>query len=251
MTAELPGRMLTLPYAGHRWLGPARLRGASGHSTRHPAHRAPARHMDEGTVNGTIAPLFAAQGLDPLVKQVRELVTPGRFEHIERVAELADAIAAANGFTGAERAKLVKAALLHDAARDLGDEELMRLAPPRIELERHHPLALHGRAARALAEGWGVTDAAVLDAVEGHVFGVSPFDLIGMALYVADVSEPGRGVNADIRELAMTDLAAAYRSAVCTKVEYLRECGKEIHPSTLATYRAIVEPEHADARGVA
>jgi HD superfamily phosphohydrolase YqeK len=45
----------------------------------------------------------------------------------------------------------------------------------------------------------------------------------------------------------MTDLASAYRHAVCSKVEYLERSGKEIHPATLATYRAIVGPGAAPA----
>lgn len=203
---------------------------------------------DEGTTVATDARVFTAQGLGRLVELVRARVTPARFAHIVRVAELAAAIAEANGFTPQERAAVVEAALLHDAARDLSDAELVRLAPPRLALERAHPLALHGRAARELARRWGVTDEVVLGAIEGHVFGVAPHDRVGMALYVADVSEPGRGVNAHIREFAMTDLPSAYRHAVCSKVEYLERCGKEIHPDTLATYRAIVGPAAPPAR---
>ena len=53
----------------------------------------------------------------------------------------------------------------------------------------------------ALAASWGVRDEEVLEAIEGHVYGVDPENGIGMALYVADVSEPGRGVNEEIRDL--------------------------------------------------
>lgn len=116
----------------------------------------------------------------------------------------------------------------------------MELAPPELELERRHPLALHGRAARKLAADWGVSDEEVLAAIEGHVFGVPREHQVGMAVYVADVSEEGRGVNEQIRELAMEDLEAAYQLAVRAKVDYLTRTGKEIHPATLAAYRAIV-----------
>ena len=63
---------------------------------------------------------------------------------------------------------------------------------------------------------------ACLNAIEGHVFGVPVGNRVGMAVYVADVSEPGRGVNADIRELAMSNLSRAYQQAVDSKVTYLR-----------------------------
>ena len=83
-----------------------------------------------------------------LEAKVQSLVRPERMEHIRRVAELAREIARNNGLDP-ERAYL--AGLLHDAARDLPEEELRRLAPPENEVEEAHPLALHGRAARALA----------------------------------------------------------------------------------------------------
>lgn len=113
-----------------------------------------------------------------LLEKVRPLVRPERLEHILRVAALAKEIAEKNGLDG-ERAYL--AGLLHDAARDLPEEALLELAPPENEVERTHPLALHGRAARKLAQAWGVEDEEVLEAIEGHVFGVDPGNGLGMA----------------------------------------------------------------------
>ncbi len=164
---------------------------------------------------------------------------PERLEHILRVAALAREIAERNGLDG-DRAYL--AGLLHDAARDLPPEELLSLAPPQNEVERAHPLALHGRAARRLAEAWGVGDPEVLEAIEGHVYGVDPSNPIGMALYVADTSEPGRGVNGEIRELALAGrLLEAYRRAVKNKVDYLAAKGVPIHPRTLAVYHSLLD----------
>ena len=170
---------------------------------------------------------------------VRAGVSDERFAHIERVVELAVRIGEANGFSPADLARVELAALLHDAARDLDDATLVRLAPPQNQVEVDHPLSVHGRAGRRMAEGWGVTDESVLEAIEGHVFGVPLGNPVGTAVYVADVCEPGRGVNASLRELALTDLDAAYRQAVGVKVEYLRSCGKEVHPATLKAYESL------------
>ncbi len=172
-----------------------------------------------------------------LLEKVRPLVRPERLEHILRVAALAKEIAEKNGLDG-ERAYL--AGLLHDAARDLPEEALLELAPPENEVERTHPLALHGRAARKLAQAWGVEDEEVLEAIEGHVFGVDPGNGLGMALYIADISEPGRGVNGEIRELALSgQLLQAYRRAVENKVNYLAAKGVPVHPKTLSVYRSL------------
>ncbi|GIW25512.1 bis(5'-nucleosyl)-tetraphosphatase (symmetrical) YqeK [Meiothermus sp.] len=174
-----------------------------------------------------------------LAEKVRRQVRPERYEHILRVAELAAEIAKANGL---DVGKTYLAAILHDAARDLSAEQLEALAPPLIELERQHPLALHGRAGRRLAQEWGIDDEEMLEAIEGHVYGVAPDHKIGMALYVADVSEPGRGVNHDIREMALAGrLEEAYQKAVICKVKYLQSKGIEPHPRTLAAYRAILQ----------
>lgn len=175
----------------------------------------------------------------PYCDRVRERVSPRRFEHIVRVAILTETIAQVNRFGESEVRAASLAAMLHDVARDLPADELFALAPPETELERQHPLAVHGRAGRRIIEGWGVTDERVLDAVEGHVFGVSHDNRVGMALYIADVSEPGRGVNDDIRELAMKNLFWAYQRAVDSKVRYLRAKGKAVHPDTLRVYREI------------
>lgn len=195
------------------------------------------RQRDAG-LNGAGDP-FSAPELSGYLRSVTELVTEERLGHIRRVARLATQIAAANGFSAEDLERVLLAALLHDAARDMSDDQLLELVSPQNKVEEAHPLAMHGRAARKLAEGWGVRDEVVLGAVEGHVFGVRAGDHVGAAVYVADVSEPARGVNADVRELAMTDLWAAYRKAVTCKVEYLRSEGKEIHPATLRAYESI------------
>lgn len=173
-----------------------------------------------------------------LAEKVKAQVTPERFAHILRVAELAEEIAKANLI---DTEKTYLAAILHDAARDFTPEQLFELAPPTLEMERQHPLALHGRAGRKVAERWGVDDLEVLEAIEGHVYGVGPEQKIGMAIYVADVSEPGRGFNHEIRELALQgELLEAYRQAVITKVNYLKKRSIEPHPRTMVAYQALV-----------
>lgn len=175
----------------------------------------------------------------PYCERMRVTLRPRRFAHVVRVAELAESIARANRFDAGELRATCLAAVLHDVARDLSDERLLALAPPENDMERANPITLHGRAGRAIAREWGVTDERVLGAIEGHVFGDCSGDRIGMAVYIADISEPGRGVNAEIRELAMHDLQRAYRRAVAAKVRYLRGCGKAVHPATLKVHDEI------------
>ncbi|MDF1521919.1 MAG: bis(5'-nucleosyl)-tetraphosphatase (symmetrical) YqeK [Trueperaceae bacterium] len=178
----------------------------------------------------------------PYCERVRAKLSPERFAHVMRVAELAEAIALANGFDAGEKRATCLAAVLHDVAREESDARLLELAPPENDLEREHPMAVHGRAGRRLAEAWGIVDERVLDAIEGHVFGPRPGDRIGMAVYVADVSEPGRGFNGDVRDLAMHHLERAFRRAVETKVRYLTSRGKRVHPRTLQVHDELTHP---------
>ncbi len=196
-----------------------------------------------GITTAVVMDACSRPSVAPYCERVRALVSTERFAHIRRVARLASLIARAHAFSEAELRATQLAAVLHDVAREFPASRMFRLAPPEFEIEKQYPLTLHGRASRRVAELWGVTDKVVLDAIEGHVFGVDPGDRVGMALYVADISEPGRGVNAHIRKLAMTDLPAAYRLAVRAKVEYLQAIGKPIHPLTLGVYAALANDD--------
>ncbi|BDP43097.1 hypothetical protein DAETH_30660 [Deinococcus aetherius] len=178
-------------------------------------------------------PLAELAGWD---ERVRLMVRPRRYEHVLRVAELACRIACANGL---DEARAYAAGLLHDIARDLPDAELLRLAPPECTIDAAHPLALHGRAARTLLERWGYRDPVVLEAVEDHTTGPRGGNPVADCVYIADVSEPGRGVNDHIRELALHDLAAALNNAIVSKVTYLQGRGITVHPRTLRAYHAL------------
>lgn len=169
-------------------------------------------------------------------QRVRLMVRPRRYEHVQRVAELSALIARSNGL---DEGRAFAAGLLHDIARDLPDSELLRLAPPECDIDAAHPLALHGRAARTLLAHWGYADQTVLEAVEDHTTGPRGGNEVSACVYIADVSEPGRGVNADIRELALRDLNAALERAIVSKVSYLQGRGIEVHPRTLRAYHAL------------
>lgn len=184
----------------------------------------------------TLSPDLTAPEWQAWEARVRLMVRPRRFEHVVRVAQLARDIARANGL---DEARAYAAGILHDIARDLPDSELLRLAPPECDIDAGHPLALHGRAAYTLLTRWGYTDPVVLEAVEDHTTGPRGGNDVAACVYVADVSEPGRGVNDDIRELALTDLRAALERAIVSKVTYLQGRGILVHPRTLASYHAL------------
>jgi predicted HD superfamily hydrolase involved in NAD metabolism len=172
---------------------------------------------------------------------VRANVKSQRFEHILRVAKLAREIALANDI---DPDRTYLAGILHDLARDLSNEELLRLAPPESEMDSQHPLTVHGRAARAILEAEGFDDTDILVAVEDHVTGPRSGNRMAMAVYVADVSEPGRGVNHHIRELALVNLERAFNESIACKVRYLERNNKPVHPRTRAAFERLVREGH-------
>ena len=174
--------------------------------------------------------------LTPLVERT---LSSKRFEHVTRVITTAEHIAKANELSPLQIAQVRLAALLHDLAREYTDEELLAVVPARNAVEAHHPMALHGAVAAELVRDHGVTDEVVLEAIELHAFGCPATNLVAACLYVADKTEPGRGILADARELALSGkLAEALCLAIRSSVKYLEEHGKEIHPTTYDAYQA-------------
>lgn len=169
-----------------------------------------------------------------------------RWGHVQRVALLAAQIAYASGL---DSRRAYAAGILHDLAREFSAEETCAVLQPSCEIEAASPLSMHGKVARALLEGWGFDDEIVLAAVAEHVTGPKAgSNAVSACVYVADVSEPARGVNDDIRELAHRDLQAALCRAICSKVNYLEANGRPVHPETQLAHRWLCE---CSARGSA
>jgi HD superfamily phosphohydrolase YqeK len=122
-----------------------------------------------------------------------------RRAHVERVAALLRAWAAASGVPDGERDRWLRAAYLHDALRDADGTLLARLAPDAWGV----PALRHGPAAARKARDAGETDGGVLDAVCYHSVGYAGWDRVGRMLYLADYLEPGRAFQqAERRSLA-------------------------------------------------
>lgn len=164
----------------------------------------------------------------------RSRLSDRRYGHTVRVAETAGSLAEAHGLDG-DTARL--AALLHDAAREMSKEELLRTAErwhlPVDDFERNRPVLLHGPVAAGLARReLGVEEAAVLGAVRSHTTGEPGMDDLALLLYIADKIEPDRdypGVE-DLRELAHEDLRAAAARILRSTRDHNRDRGRPTHP---------------------
>ena len=159
-----------------------------------------------------------------------------RHGHVLRVADTAEHLAHVHGLD-VERTRL--AALLHDAAREVGKDDLLRLArewelpigPP----ERENPSLLHGPVAADLVRReLGVEDAEILEAIRVHTTAAPEMSPLVLAVYIADKIEPARDYPSveRLRSLADTDLYAATREALKRVIAYNEGRSRSVHPDS-------------------
>lgn len=174
--------------------------------------------------------LDAAQGY------ARERLSEKRYAHTLRVADTAEHLARVHALDP-KRARL--AALLHDSAREMGKDELLRIADEESivtsVLEREKPMLLHGPVAAKLAgRDLGVEDEEVLEAVRTHTTGEPEMGPLALTLYVADKTEPNRdqpGVE-KLRKLAHQSLQRAATIALEDSISYNERRGNPTHPKS-------------------
>jgi HD domain-containing protein len=156
-------------------------------------------------------------------------VSAERRAHIERVAGLIGGWADVMAVAGAERARWLKAAYLHDALRD-------------AQLPFADQLA-HGPAAADRAAREGETDQGVLDAVRYHTVGYAGWDDVGRMLYLADFLEPGRSFAAEERrrlaQRVPLDRDAVLKEVVRWRIQWVMRSGWPLAPETVELWSAL------------
>lgn len=159
---------------------------------------------------------------------LKELIKPSRYAHslstMGYCAELASR-------WGADGRVLRTAGLLHDCAK-VNETDILSLAAHYgympSEEERTSPAILHGPVGAIRAErDFGITDKAVLDAIQCHVYGKVGMSLTDKILFVADKAEPSRrydGVE-ELRQLADRDIDRAAYTVADNSINHLIKKG--------------------------
>jgi predicted HD superfamily hydrolase involved in NAD metabolism len=175
---------------------------------------------------------------EQMMKYARMKLSAKRFAHVERVVAAVDDIARANSLP-VEDCRI--AGWLHDCAKEEPRSAVLHLVGEgKLDLDEEtmgQPKLWHGyHAAQIGHDLFGITSGEILDAARYHPTGSPGLSPLGLALFVADYTEPGRALDgtALIREQANTDLPGAAMRVSREKIRYVLSKGRQPHSRSVA-----------------
>lgn len=177
-------------------------------------------------------------------EKLKSMLSEKRYTHSLNTAETAAALAARYG---ADPNRAYLAGLLHDAAKDLSGEELVRRAREAgIPVDRicgMRPHLLHAPVGAVIArEQFGLKDEELLSAIAHHTMGKPDMTLMEKIIFLADLIEPSRsyaGVDG-VREAAKNDLDEAVIRAYDGIISYVLEKRDALHPATVEARNCMI-----------
>ncbi len=170
---------------------------------------------------------------------------PGLLAHVDRVVEIAAALAETHHL---DVARTLLAAQGHDLCRARPPAALLADAEARgLEIdpvERREPVLLHGPlGALELAERFELNDERVLRAVRWHTSGHPDYDAEAWAMFVADKIDPHKierwPALEEVRAFADESLEAAALAYLDLSLARGEREGWEVHPMALRTREAL------------
>jgi nicotinate-nucleotide adenylyltransferase len=130
---------------------------------------------------------------------------------------------------GQDSQKGYLAGIAHDMAKNLENDELIRLARGDggaiSKPEQRKPGLLHARAAAVLLQRkYGIADKDILEAIRSHITGTRDMGNLEKIVYVADKIEVSRiGIESALREMSMnSDLDSLFAAILGNTVNYLK-----------------------------
>lgn len=173
------------------------------------------------------------QMLNYLYKNLNE----SKLKHSLNVSETAVSLAVKYG-ESIEKARI--AGLVHDCAKGMKDEELIKVARAHgIQLDEvciSNPSILHGLVASIIAkEEMGIEDEDMLMAIRYHTTGRKNMSVLEKIIYIADYIEPLRtfdGVE-ELRNLSNVDLDETVVRSLENSIKYVISQNGLLHTDTI------------------
>lgn len=161
-------------------------------------------------------------------EQLEKVLSKKRLFHTRGVMYTAAALAMCHG---ASVKKAMYAGMLHDCAKYLSEEELLRYSEKYHleirEIERKNPYLLHAKVGACFAQHkYGIADEQILSAIIWHTTGKPEMTLLEKIIFTADYIEPARkkivGLE-EIRTLSYQDLDKAVYQILYNTLTYLKK----------------------------
>ena len=187
-----------------------------------------------------------------LVTLANEL-RPARFRHCRDVSQTAVRLAE-RWDADIEKARL--AGILHDCARNLKGEELLKtsrqygMIPSSLEMLQ--PALIHAPLGAIIAERrFGISEPQVLQAIRRHTTGAPQMTLLDKIIYLSDCIEPGRNFSGvrKIMDMAVEDLNVAVLLAYEHSILFVVANGGLLHPNTVEGRNSLLMELKASRNG--
>ncbi|MEJ6400512.1 bis(5'-nucleosyl)-tetraphosphatase (symmetrical) YqeK [Nicoliella lavandulae] len=180
---------------------------------------------------------------DELVHKLSQALKTKRFEHVQRVEQMAIKLARLNG-VDEELASI--AGLVHDYAKQRPDEDFINTIK---QYQLDPDLLNYGNAIWHGYVGWiliknelGINNIDVLEAVKYHTIGAPYMSKLAQVIYMADYIETGRdfpGVE-EARQITFDNLANGVAYQTFNTLNYLINKHAAVYPKTIDTFNAWV-----------
>ncbi len=179
--------------------------------------------------------------LKKIRKSMEKMQDPKRYEHTLGVCYTAAALAMRYEVSLKDAQT---AGLLHDCAKCLSDEKMLRICEKHNILispvEKRNPELLHAKVGSFMAmEEFHVYDSDIINAILNHTTGRPGMSTLEKIIFVADYIEPGRKKAShleELRKLAFVDLDRALVEILRNILDYLQQQENEIDLMTQKTY---------------
>ena len=178
--------------------------------------------------------------LPQMTQKLQTLLTPKRFAHSVGVSLTARRLAE---MYGADADKAEIAGLLHDCAKNMPKDVMVRLCDElEVELDEETRLQLslvHADLGAKLCQTeFGITDKEIISAIKYHTLGKPNMTTLEKVVFLADAIEPTRTEHeglSELRRLAEIDIdEAVYFSSELT-IRFVTSKGCKLHSQTLKT----------------
>ncbi len=183
-----------------------------------------------------------------ICEYLKENLTERRYRHTLGVAKTA--VLLAKKF-GENTDNAYAAGLLHDCAKELSMEEMLKLTEDITtdDLTKSSPALLHGAAGACLARKLYNINDEIFGAIFYHTTGKANMSLLEKIIYIADYIEPNRNFSGveEVREKAFSNIDEGIIISCGNVIIHTVNSGKIIHPNTVEARNCLLQCNGRDA----